>query len=372
MGVGATRAVSENDGEALRRPRLKSGLSRLRRGPSTVQFGLDPDRAVLLTGIDATLNRCLDRLDGSARPADLAADLGVPADRVEDLLHLLATADLLEDAAVTADGWRELPLMSRDQLAPDLASLTLTHPGPAAGKQALGRRLAATVEIRGGSRIGATLAGLLAAAGVGAVRVLDEAPTAACDFAPGGLGRADLDRRRGPAATRAAARHAPATAPPAAPSTTGSTTAAPDLVVLADLPPAVGAADDLVRAGTPHLVAGLRETEGLVGPLVVPGRTSCLQCHHLTRADRDRAWPHLAAQLAVPGPRSAAVRPCDVVLATTVAAHAALQALSFLDTSAASALDGTLHIRLPGGAIRRRSWRRHPGCGCAWADPAAP
>ncbi|HUR76134.1 MAG TPA: hypothetical protein VMZ00_17750 [Sporichthya sp.] len=362
--MGATRVA---DGQAatdqrLRRPRLKTGLARLRRGPSTVQFGLDPDRAVLLTGIDATLNRCLERLDGSAHPAELAAALDVPKDRVDDLLHLLSAADLLEDAAVTADGWRELPLESRDRLAPDLCSLTLTHPGPDAGKQALSRRLGAVVEVRGGGRVGAPLAGLLAAAGVGHVRVVDDASTTAADLAPGGLARADLGRRRGPAASRAAGLGAPA-----GPAPILRAAGDPDLVVLADLPPVVGAADDLVREGTPHLVAAVRETEGLVGPLVVPGRSSCLHCHHLTRADRDRAWPRLAAQLAAPGLGSPVERPCDVVLAATVAAHAALQALTYLDTGTATVVDGTLHIRLPGGAMRRRSWRRHPACGCAGA-----
>ncbi len=366
MAVGATRVGAD---DALRRPRLKAGLARLRRGPSTVQFGLDPDRAVLLTGIDATLNRCLERLDGSAHPAELAAALDVPAARIEDLLLVLGAADLLEDAAVTAEGWRELPVRARDRLAPDLASLTLTHPGADAGKQALGRRLRTVVEVRGGGRVGAPLAGLLSAAGVGEVRVRDAGEATPADLTPGGLSRSDLGRRRGPAATRAAARVA--ARPAALPEATDDPPADPDLVVLADLPPALGVADDLMRAGTPHLVAALRETEGLVGPLVVPGRSSCLQCHHLTRTDRDRAWPHLAAQLAVPGPRSGAERPCDVVLAATVAAHAALQALAYLDTGSASTLDGTLHLRLPGGAMRRRSWHRHPSCGCAWAEEAA-
>lgn len=342
------------DGERLRRPRLKTGLARLRRGPSTVQFGLDPDRAVLLTGIDPPLTRCLDRLDGSARPAELADDLDVPPDRVDALLGALAEADLLEDAAVTADGWHELSLESRDRLAPDLASLSLTHPGPDAGKRALSRRLTAVIEIRGGGRVGAALAGLLSAAAVGRVRVVDDVVVTAADLGPGGLTRDDLGRPRGVAATRAAARHTARPGPP------GATA---DLVVLADLTPAPGLGDDLLRAGIPHLAVAVRETEGVIGPLVVPGRTSCLQCQHLTRTDRDRAWPGLAAQLS--GSGSPAVRPCDVVLATVVAAHAALQALAFLDSGAASTLDGTLHVRLPGDALRRRSWPRHPACACA-------
>ncbi|GAA0627668.1 TOMM precursor leader peptide-binding protein [Sporichthya brevicatena] len=345
----------------LRRPKLKTGLVRLRRGPATVQFGLDPDRAVLVSGLDAALDDFLDRLDGTVRPADLARRLRIPAARVRRLLAELAAADLLEDAAATADGWDRLPVTSRDRLAPDLAAATLAHPGPDAGKRALSRRLAAAVQIRGGGRVGATAAALLAAAGVGHVHVVDDAVTTPADLAPGGLRLAELGQPRGAAATTVAGEFAALPWAPAAP---------PALVILADRLPGLGDADDLVRAGTPHLVAALRETEGVVGPLVLPFRSSCLHCHHLTRTDRDRAWPHLAAQLAVAG-LTAEPRPADVVLATLVAAQAALEALSYLDTGHADTVDGTLHLRLPDGARRRRSWRRHPACGCAWAERSA-
>ncbi len=345
----------------MRRPKLKAGLSRLRRGPATVQFGLDPDRAVLVSGIDAPLDDFLDRLDGTVHPAELARCLDIPAARVRRLLAELAAADLLEDAAVTADGWYRLPLTSRDRLTPDLAAATLAHPGPDAGKRALSRRLAAAVEVRGGGRVGATTAALLAAAGVGHVHVVDETITTPADLAPGGLRRAELGQCHGPAATAVAGEFAARPWANAAP---------PALVILADRLPGLGDADDLVRAGTPHLVAALREAEGIVGPLVVPFRSSCLHCHHLIRSDRGRAWPHLAAQVAAAEP-TAGPRPADVVLATLVAAQAALEALSYLDTGSADTVDGTLHLRLPGGSRRRRSWRRHPACGCAWAERTA-
>jgi nicotinamidase-related amidase len=41
----------------------------------------------------------------------------------------------------------------------------------------------------------------------------------------------------------------------------------------------------------------VRDGTGLVGPLVIPGVTSCLRCADLHRSDRDAAWPALAAQL---------------------------------------------------------------------------
>ena len=54
---------------------------------------------------------------------------------------------------------------------------------------------------------------------------------------------------------------------------------------------------DLHDAGSPHLPVRVRDGAGLVGPLVIPGVTSCLGCADLHRSDRDAAWPAVAAQL---------------------------------------------------------------------------
>ena len=48
---------------------------------------------------------------------------------------------------------------------------------------------------------------------------------------------------------------------------------------------------------TPHLLVRVRDGNGLVGPMVVPGVTSCLRCADLHRSDHDAAWPAVAAQL---------------------------------------------------------------------------
>lgn len=71
-----------------------------------------------------------------------------------------------------------------------------------------------------------------------------------------------------------------------------------NLMVLTDRPlvdPAVRLA--LMAARTPHLPVGLADGAGLIGPLVLPGLTSCLQCADLHRAALDPEWPVLAARL---------------------------------------------------------------------------
>ena len=85
------------------------------------------------------------------------------------------------------------------------------------------------------------------------------------------------------AARAPGSRTAASTTPASPPETT-------DLVVLSDFlvaDPRV--VRDLHAAGIPHLPVRVRDGTGLVGPLVIPGVTSCLRCADLHRSDRDAA-----------------------------------------------------------------------------------
>lgn len=139
-----------------------------------------------------------------------------------------------------------------------------------------------------------------------------------------------------------------------------------DLVVFADW---LGADPRLLRelhkARVPHLPVRVRDGSGLVGPLVVPGVTSCLTCADLHRTDRDPAWPALAAQLReVVG---TADRP--TVLATAALALGQIQRVIAgvrepTGTAPPPGFDTTWEVDVAAGAIRARRWPRHPLCGC--------
>jgi hypothetical protein len=255
------------------------------------------------------------------------------------------------------------------RLAPDRASLSLLAAarGAAASRpdDVLSGRAAAAVVVHGAGRVGATLAALLGAAGVGHVHVVDRGPVRAADLAPGGLPASDVDRPHAAAAADAVRRAAPETQ-------TGQLSAyrLPNVVVIATTRPVdTGLAGALHGAGLPHLVVGVRETTAVIGPLVLPGQTTCLRCADLHRADRDPAWPLLAAQLTALG--STAVEPCDVVLATLAAALGGLQCLAHIDGEPVACRDGTLELALPGWRVRRRSWPPHGRCGCGAARNAS-
>lgn len=368
--VGSCRwtAGAPSADEVTVRPIVKPALHRLWRDGTTLQLGLDADSAVVLGGVEAPAAALLALLDGT-RDRDTvlrdAARDGLDPVGAVAMLELLNDVGVLDDAdgAAAPVG---LPPGDRERLAPDLASVSLLHAAPRAAAQLLARRQRRTVVVHGAGRVGAPLVALLAAAGIGRVVALDSAPTRSADLGPGGLAQADEGLPRD-AAVVAALRRAGYGAV-----TQGPMSDIPDLVVLAP----VGEPDDshattLVRARVPHLLTGVRETTAVVGPLVLPGRSACLRCQDLNRADRDPAWPALAAQLRGRRP-SRRGQACDATLAVLAAGHAALQSLAFLDGDPVPAcVGGSLELTLPDWRWRRRSWPMQPGCGCGGGEISA-
>ncbi|WP_406298369.1 ThiF family adenylyltransferase [Embleya sp. NBC_00888] len=342
------------------RPLLKPALRRLWRDRQTLQLGLDPRRAVLVGGLDPTTTRFVEQLDGTRdleRTWELAERVGLARAHAEAVLNLLAREGVLEDASGRPTPVPTLP-HERARLGPDLTSLALLHGSGEAGLAALDRRARAVVAVHGAGRVGAAVAGLLAAAGVGHVVPADRRPVRPGDAGPVAFGWDD-ERPRRETTVRAALRRSAPGVRCALPAGRGT----PDVAVLVPEgrpDPEPGAR--LIRQRVPHLYADIRETTGVIGPFVLVGRSACGRCLDLARSDRDPGWPRLLAQLAAaPGPGET---PCDVVLATEVAARAALQVLTFLDGALPTTVDGTVEIELPDGLTRRRSWSPHPRCDC--------
>jgi bacteriocin biosynthesis cyclodehydratase domain-containing protein len=142
-----------------------------------------------------------------------------------------------------------------------------------------------------------------------------------------------------------------------------------DLVVLADhLVADPRVVRGLHDAGVSHLLVRVRDGTGLVGPLVIPGTTSCLRCADLHRSDRDAAWPALAAQL------RNAVGSADraTLLATAALAlnqvDRVIKAIREPDGDGAAepppTLNTTLEFDVNTGSTVSRRWSRHPRCEC--------
>ena len=382
-GAGSSDARARTPGGGSGRPLLPAALRPVWRSDQALQLGLDPDRAVVVDGIDEPIAKALLGLDGTRTEAEVlagAAETGLDPDLVGDLLTDLRTAGVLAEITPRPPGpgptaapgagpvvMASWPRMSAygavgaaGRLGPDLASLSLV-PAPRTPLEVVRGRRAASVVVHGAGRVGVSLATLLAAAGVGQLHVADRGPVRPGDVAPAGVAAADVDRSRSAAAAEALRRAAPEVR-----STPPAPGGRPDLVVLASTDPV----DTVLRAAlaggrVAHLVAGVRETTAVVGPLVLPGRTGCLHCGDLHRADRDPAWPVVAAQLV--GIRRRREEPCDVVLATVAASLAALQCLAHLDGRPAAATGASLELSLTDWRLRRRGWPAHPRCDCGAA-----
>ncbi|MEU1984971.1 TOMM precursor leader peptide-binding protein [Nocardia sp. NPDC019395] len=144
--------------------------------------------------------------------------------------------------------------------------------------------------------------------------------------------------------------------------TTNRTVAPADLVVLADaLVPEPCLVRELFRAGIAHLVVRLRDGKGIVGPLVLPGETSCLRCADLTRTDRDAEWPRLAAQLLG---RMGHASPAGIAAVAALALGELEKIIACEPDSRLETLNGTLELELDTHHVCRRPWAPHTRCGC--------
>jgi bacteriocin biosynthesis cyclodehydratase domain-containing protein len=317
------------------------------RSPESVHLELG-DRAVVVDGLPTDLVRRV--AASTALP-----ERSLPVDgRSAAALAELADEGYLWPCATGADDRRRLPPEPR--LAGELAALAVRH-GTGAGAVLRGRR-AAVVEIAGRSRVATQLASVLAASGVGRIHCTADGVARLHQVAPAGIAMSDEGELLSVATERALRLVAPQV--DTAPLALGER---PQLTVLAVDGPAPDERHTALQAtDVPYLAVSLGVDSGVVGPLVLPGLTSCLRCADLHRRDRDPAWPALAVQLTVErryGPVSAAA------VATIVAGVAAQQVLAFLDGDEPAALEGTIELHLPDWRLRRRSWPPHPECGCS-------
>jgi hypothetical protein len=336
------------------RPTLLPGLRRLWRDRHAVQLGTDPRRAVVLEFADPALARVLDLLDGSRTDEAVrreAARLGVPQPATEALLDTLRERGLTLDAATLVPAG--VPEPARRWLANEVAALALAgHANPAA---VIRRRTAARVLVTGYGRLAVPIAAGLAGAGVGHVDPAITGRTRSEDTVFGGLLPADTGRPRATVAADAVLRVAPTAS--IRPLRDGTATF---VVLVGSSRPASLTALTYARLALPHLAVDVRDGIVVVGPLVPPTGSPCLNCIDLHRRDRDPAWPALVAQLAT-GPESPA--PVAVTTLLTATGYAVDAVLGYLDGGEPAAAGTTIEISGP-GREQRRTWTAHPRCGC--------
>lgn len=292
----------------FRRPRLRPEVPLLWRTQTSIQIGDD----VVVERITRSQVAWLTSLDGLQSPAVIEDSLTIPEHDARRLVRALLAAGALEDAACIPERVRWAPADQRDREAARFAALMDEH-------RVLDTCFAIMAE-RDGCRIGVRGRGPL-------VDELDSAITAA------GMRRDDINA---------------------------------DVVVITSPHPHVTAHVDQGAHEGIHLHLGVRGPRAIVGPLVVPGRTSCLRCAHLHRRDADSAWPLMSVQW-TQAAVSAHPSSYDPVLGRLAVQHALLLVRRMVDGGAESTwADHCWEIALPDAIPQRIARPPHPLCGCRW------
>ncbi|MCH0541324.1 TOMM precursor leader peptide-binding protein [Streptomyces sp. MUM 203J] len=353
-------------------PAVKPALRRAWRDLQYVQYGVTAAHAVVVGPVDTTTGSLLGLLDGT-RGTELlrreARALGVPDGWLEGLLRRLAGAGLLDDRAAGDPAVEALRRRdgALDRLRADLASLSVVHREPGGALRRLAARGGMRVRVRGAGRVGAGVAALLSAAGVGEVEVLDGGCVEPWDVSPGGHPAESVGKRRDVSARRLVS----GSAPPEAGHRPRGQAAEPALTVIAPregleaYAPDPVTADRWVESGVPHLFTGLLEATGVVGPLVVPGGTACGRCLELHRTDGDPVWPRMLAQWR--SGRRGTGPAGDVALVSAVAGLAAAHALAFLDGSPPASAGARWEVASPLLEWRSHRVEPHAECPCGAA-----
>jgi hypothetical protein len=121
--------------------------------------------------------------------------------------------------------------------------------------------------------------------------------------------------------------------------------------------------DRLIRDEIAHLVVALHPDRARIGPFVTPGLTACLRCvdAHLSEVDPKRGL--LLEQLE---DDSGTPTPCDPALAHAAISLAVREVTTYAEGDRPASWSTTLELSAD-LTLPRRTWLRHPHCGCSWA-----
>jgi hypothetical protein len=350
---------------------LISGLAVFPRDDDTVQIGSEPPHWLLLHHAPVGSVGILNGLNGTVPVGQVLSSAGADPAVWSGVLARLVDARLL----VPATDWSFAGVVPGAFLEPERDSLVHRY-GIGTARRVLQARQDAVVIVRGTGRIATAVATSLAGSGLGHVHQQPDRALRLADLPELGPTAGTADPRRDEARRRAASGASAISRPTRADTAmlaTNLSRAAPHikvhapaahhrvaLVVLAgDGPPSPSLAAELTARRIPHLAIRAGLTTAVIGPFVLPGRSSCLMCALRQRAEIDEGREvfeqALRLELVVP--------PAQLVCAAVALVIA--DVLDHLDgVNEPTTMDGTLEWSLGDPAARRRSWSIHPECGC--------
>lgn len=351
---------------------INPGLRMVRRDPQGIQIGVGPGGTIIegLAGRDLLFVEALRKGIPDAEVMKASAAMGLSAERTQEICTSLKGL-LFCDGETSAHGFRS------ERLLPERSALLGLYREPSSSY--MSRREHGAVHVIGLGRTGAALALVLVSAGLGTILLEDDQPVSAVDVGPGSFRLVDIGLPRSAAVRRQALSVDPGCRAHVVHDggVGGPDTRCLDLaIVIAH--DAVGAqtASRFMSTDRPHLFVLVREQDGTVGPLVLPGQTACAECVERHRSANDPAWLALSQQLADGSSTDASSlhgsaqghRPElleSAALAMALAGTGAAQALLFLDgVNRPSAWSSVMAFHPDNGRWTRAEFSTHPECGC--------
>jgi hypothetical protein len=348
---------------------INPGLRVVRRGAHSIQIGVGTGGTVIdgLQPDDLLFIDALRRGIPDGQVAGCAESLGLTPGRAQEILATL-NGILFGDAELQVHGFRA------ERLEPERSAMLGLYRTPS--RTYIDRREHGVVHVMGLGRTGAALARALVSAGVGTILLEDDRTVTAVDVSPGSFRLADIGLMRSAAVRRHLLREDPSCHAHVlhAGGSGGPDTRCLDLaVVVAHDAVSAETAARFMSTDRPHLFVLVREQDGTVGPLVLPGETACAECVERHRGTGDPLWHEVCEQLAAgsAGPAEADRRRPrtelleGAALSIALAGTAAAQVLLFLDAvNQPSAWSSVMTFHPANGRWSRQEYPAHPDCGC--------
>ena len=283
------------------------------------------DTRAELDKMDEINVRWLRGLDGLRTWREVIDQLNIAPETAGRIIRALKALGAIDDATDMPTSWRWLSAVERDDQLGDLAAAAHTYPNAREAITAFESRQDTNIHVIGTTALANELYSALNLAGLRTIESDVKIP--------------NYDNYQ-------------------------------SLIIFADgLHPDIIDEVDTPLHDHPHLPATVYGARAIVGPLVIPGVTSCLRCAYLHTVDADAMWPKITLQLASQIRRLVAP-PKDRLLIRATAVQTALLVRMWLDQPQDSEqwAEIAFELRLPGGRPMPVRRPPHPLCGCSWAQ----
>jgi hypothetical protein len=334
------------------RPKLRNPAATALRDDSTIQVDLDPNHSLLISGEIAEIRSFLSKLDGEHCVSELQDLFPFASSLLRTLIRRgLVETELLESSITSKFKPNELNRFIVSQRSNQSAATSLDF-----AKQRAINLANSYISLHTAGPASALTAIYLALQQVGRIKLHAQDKFKSTDL-PFWL---ESNRNAGITLAEELNRISSQVK-----LTQPAGNQAPDFAVIADSPwQSLEYSIDLINQGIAHLVIDTRISEVSVGPLVIPGKSSCLNCAEIAITNVDRSWSTMRKLLG----QNQHDQP-DWLLLNTAVSFAGAQIVDLISSGNAvnsKLLNQRWRFRLPGPQIEVQKMPLNMFCFCQW------